>query len=183
MNFTYDGADLGKIIKSFSNNGDNFSLEYLDGSVSSYVCSNNNERQRIINLMIKQAEERQENINLDKLELRKKCDLIITAISSVVASVHINNNKQLLLVLLFLFVFINYEYKITNRKVKELKKYKLFLELLPYLEEVNNPEILKCVEFDKIYQKDLDITTLDEYSYSQVKTIYKTYNEKHKKNI
>lgn len=76
MTFTYDGSDLGQIIKRFSNDGINFYLEYLDGSISSYTRSNENERQRIINLMIHQARKRDEHINLNELEFRKKCSLI-----------------------------------------------------------------------------------------------------------
>ena len=61
------------------------------------------------------------------------------------------------------------------------KKYKLFLDLVDHLDNISDSEFLKCVEFEKLYQKQFDINTLDEYTYGDVKTIYKSYKLKQKK--
>lgn len=186
MNFTYEGADWGKVIKNFSNEGNNFRIEYLDNSVSSYTCSNENERQRIIGIMIEQAIVRDENFDLTKLEIRRICSLVATAVSLFGTLTAFKNSKQVyFLALMTLSACVINEFKTTNKEIKELKKYKLFLELASNLKEVNDSELLKCIEFDKIYQKHFDITTLDDHSYNQVKAIYKAYKTKckSKKNI
>jgi len=181
MNFTYEGADFGKTIKKFYKEGNGFYIEYLDNSFSYYTCYNEKEEQRIIDIMMKQAVERDENINLTKFEIKKICSLVAAIISLFGTITAFENNKQAyFLILMTLSAIVINEYKTTSKEIKELKKYKLFLELAPNLKEVNDPELLKCIEFDKIYQKHFDITTLDEHSYSQVKTIYKAYKAIHK---
>lgn len=181
MNFTYDGADLSKTIKALQNKGNSYSIEYLDDSSSHYFCSDSKELQRIKDLMIEQAIQRQKNMDIKTFDFIKNTYLGGSFISSLAISITQNQNKNALSCLFLIsLLFGIYKYRDSSKKIKELKKYKLFLELLPHLNEVNTSEILKCIEFDNIYQIPVDITTLDEYSYNQIKTIYKTYKEKSK---
>lgn len=176
MNFTYDEANLSKTIKKLQNNGDSYSIEYLDGSSSCYFCSNSNELQKIKDIMIEQAKERQENMDVKNFDFIKSTYLSGSVISSLAVSLAQNKNKNILSGFFLAFLLFNiYKYRDSSKKIKELKKYKLFLELLPNLNEVNTSEILKCIEFDNIYQVPIDITNLDEYSYNKVKKIYRTY--------
>lgn len=93
-----------------------------------------------------------------------------------------NNDKVFLSYFSVIFsTFGIYNYRSNNKKIIELKKYKLFLDLVDHLDDINDSEFLKCIEFEKLYQKQFDINTLDEYTYGDVKTIYKSYKLKQKK--
>ena len=63
MTFTYEGADLSKIIKKYFKNGNNYTIQYLDGTNFDYCSLASNEEQNIKCNMIKQAIERQVNIS------------------------------------------------------------------------------------------------------------------------
>lgn len=52
MTFAYDGADLSKIIGAFRIDGNNFNIYYLDATVSTYVCTDENEKQKIKKLCL-----------------------------------------------------------------------------------------------------------------------------------
>ncbi|MDO4963117.1 MAG: hypothetical protein Q4E75_03370 [bacterium] len=78
-------------------------------------------------------------------------------------------------------IYVTANNRKTKNQIKELKKYKLFLVLASDLENVNTSEVLRCVERNPKYQVPLDPTTLDVYSYSYVKRIYKNYKKNNKK--
>lgn len=57
--------------------------------------------------------------------------------------------------------------------IKEVKKSNLFLDMY---EELQTPEGKIAVEelnFDKIYSEELNVNTLDDFSYSEVKEVHK----------
>lgn len=173
MTFSYDGTDLSTIIKKYEQNGSNYSIEYLDGSMNNYVCYNTEEEDNIKKLMIEQLKERQDNINLDELYKLKNIEFLASIIGALGSSVFYNNKEYFLALLTFIFLTVNLKgYRNKNKKVKELKKAKLFLEMIGDLEKVNQSQILKIIEFDNIYQKELNINTLDEFNYYDVKRIY-----------
>jgi len=51
----------------------------------------------------------------------------------------------------------------------------LFFEMYNSLDEINKSEFMKCIEFENIYQKTLDIDTIDDFSYDEIKTLYRKF--------
>ena len=182
MTFTYEGADLSKIIKKYFKNGNNYTIQYLDGTNFDYCSLASNEEQNIKCNMIKQAIERQVNISTKSISTINYVSLLNSILSAIGTSIGIKNNKEILSIILFILLpFSLYNYKKSSSKLNELKKYRMFLELIDDLDKINNSQFLKCIEFDNYYQKQFDINTLDEYSYRDVKTIYKKFKEISKK--
>ena len=178
MTFTYDDANLGLVIKKFSYNGCNFYVEYLDGSSSEYYCSNENEYSRLMNLMLEQALERQEKMNSSHLEINKKLGNVIRLLLSYLTVLSLDRQKDLLALVAFVFLIIStVDVREKKKKIQELKKYQMFLDIVGKLDEVNETELLKCVEFEPMYQIPLNINTLDEYSYGEMKRIRKNFDE------
>ena len=52
----------------------------------------------------------------------------------------------------------------------------MFLEMAGDLKDKDQTELLKTVEFDTFYQRPLSIESLDEFTYGDVKLIYKKFN-------
>ena len=174
MNFTHSNADISKTIKNVSYDNYKYSITYLDGSNIEYINYNKNEYDRLKKIMIDQAIERQNNINIDDLRLKKGLS-VMSSITILAGYIKVKgiDNSSLTLLLIFLLLISIYNYKENSKKIKELKKYKLFLEMLDNIDYINNSNILKCIEPENIYQIPLDINTLDRYSYNNIKTIKK----------
>lgn len=174
MNFTHSNADKAKIIKEIEHQGCNYLVTYLDGKSAQYISYDENEYEKLRNIMIDQAIERQNNIDIDDLSFKKGLS-IMSSLVLLNGYIYVNgvDNSNITLLLILLLIICRYNYKENSRKLKELKKYKLFLEMIDDLDYINNSNILKSVEPENIYQIPLDINTLDRYSYSEIKTIKK----------
>lgn len=174
MNFISDKEDLGKIIKKYKVNGNNYHIDYMDGSESNFFCSNENYDKELRDIMIKQAIERQKEFDLKTISKQNLFNTILLLVNLSLMPCFINNNDSTIIALsILILVAIIYKRRKNKKQIKELKKYKMFLEMINDIEYINNAGVLKCIEFENIYQKPFDIDTLDEYSYSDVKTIYK----------
>lgn len=177
MTFTYLDADSSKIIKSFSVDGYNYTIIYLDGSVSQYTSYSENEKFRLTKIMLDQAIDRQENMDEKYLVKSMKVCYLNSILSAILGGFNLVNRNTIGAIIFIIKSLIELKYSMSiNKKVNELKKYKLFLEMVKDLDEINKSGILKCIEFENIYQIPLDITTVDEYSYSDIKKIYKKCN-------
>lgn len=181
MTFSYPDADLGQIIKSYRANGDNYHIEYLDGSVNDYICSDKDEERKILGIMFEQAIKRQEMFNEDdynfKTELWRAVK-ISGLVSFALSFTQKHFTASLITILLTLFAS---QMKYANNTVKkELYKYKYFLEMVKDKNYSDNPEIEDETEFDKIYYSPININTLDNYEYSDIKRIYKKYKKREK---
>ena len=178
MTFLSKEQDLSNTIKKHSNFGNNYHIEYMDGSICNYYSSMPTESNKIKQQMIDQAIERDKNINLPKMQTLKNIHLLTAVYSYMCASVLIDNNSQFFGFLLVLFMLINIQEGIKKAyKIRELKKYRKFLEMYKDIELVNDSEFLKCIEPENIYQKAFDIETIDSFTYGEVKTMYKKYTK------
>ena len=172
MTFTYEGADLSTTIKSFSKNGCNYHIVYMDGSESIYYCSREDEEERLYNIMLSQVLERNEKINLKELELSREILKIIMALSGYLFVLSLKEQEitySLISVLISLFSIKNFRER--RKKLKEIKKYQIFIEIMDRIKNVNEAELLKCIEFETFYQKPLNLSYLDEYSLGDMKRI------------
>lgn len=59
----------------------------------------------------------------------------------------------------------------------ELKKYRLFIDMMEELKTINISKLLECVEFEHMYQILLDLCHIDEYSYGDMKRIRKNLDK------
>lgn len=178
MKFLYPGADLSKIIKSFKQDGCLFTIEYFDGEVSSYYCSDPNRAQQIKNKMYNQALERQEIMTKNNNRLGETMILYSQIIFALGLVDNIKNERDFLTFLIALMMVINAYCQVQGVREKiELDKYRMFFELYNSLDEVNKSEFMKCIEFENMYQKQLDIDTVDDFSYSDIRTLYRKLNE------
>lgn len=180
MNFSYQGADTSKIIKKYKKDGHIYTIEYMNGDISSFCSTDENSEQKIIDTMVDQIIERQDKININLLNNIKNLGLCTSLFS--VASLYANfiNDKKELLLFPVLGLIIGI--KIYNDQVKnihELKKYKMFLEM------TNNSTMrivedkwLDYIELDKSCQIPLNINTIDDYSYKDIKLLSKKMKEK-----
>jgi hypothetical protein len=181
MNFTYDGADLSKIIKRYKKSQNEYLIEYLDGSFNRYISYKPDEEERIKKEMLEQAKQRTELYDTIFLNFTDKAYFIGSLISiSGLGFSFIKDEKDfkffwIIAIMISLNKFIK-----NGKKMKELEKYKLFLELIEELgeEELNSPEYTKCYECDNLYAKKLDIGSLDSFEYEDIKRIYEKYKSK-----
>lgn len=175
MTFTYIEADLRKIIKSYFRDGCNYEVEYLDGSIAKYYCSNELEESRLENLMLKQALERQEKVNVKEMEVYKELSRIAAYLSSIACVLSIEEQKSVFaLILGILCISSIKEFREKREMLNELKKYQIYIDIMDRIKEVNESELLKCIEFDNYYQIPLNLGTLDNYSLNDIKRIRKT---------
>lgn len=179
MTFTYYGADLSTTIKNYSKDGYSYHIEYLDGNSYGYDCYDEHESERLDRLMIEQALDRQ-GVLLNDNGLRIKKGLSITGIViSTCALTFFSNNSQIVLAAMALTgtFYAMMETRKSNVRLKELKKYKMFLDMHEDLYRVNESDLLTEIEPDRIYQTSLEINNIDKYSYSDMKVIYKKFNK------
>lgn len=183
MTFTYDGADLSTIIAGYKKDGHNYHIEYLDSSTTDYVSYDDNEEKKIINKMVQQAVDRKNNLNYEDETIKNYSYLAISAISEMSSLNCTKEERHFLAAMFFILSFSSFAFYVTEReKIKELKKYKMFLEMTKDNPSKGlNDEWLNYIECDKIYQIPMNINTLDNYNYSDVKYIYKKFNFKKNK--
>lgn len=180
MTFSYNGINKNKIIKRYERRNNEFLIEYLDFSCSYYSSDNPNEEQKIISLMLEQAKERQDSYNLYNLDT-ERIALIFGILTSFLGSLlFVRLDNDFVSQILFIVGCSETVGLIgKSRKVNELKKYKLFLELYSlYGERIkNDSKLLNCIECENTYQIPFDINHIDEYSLKDVKEISKKAKE------
>ena len=174
MTFTYEGADLSTTIKKVSKNGFNYHVEYMDGSENNYYCSNASEYEKLMNLMLAQIKLREEKMNLETLNFKQTIVRFVFLLSNYLNVLAISRQKDLISLISILIAIISLkDLNDVRKKIAELKKYRLFIDMMDELKTVNESELLECVEFDHMYQIPLDIYHIDEYSYGDMKRIRK----------
>ena len=154
MNFCYEGAELDKIIKRYKKDGNEYTILYMDGSVSSYFSNEENEENIIKEKMIEQAKERDAVYNLNQLQPVTNKNLVGVISSAIGLGVgEIADADLLKLAAIFLLGFNISNVNSNKKKINELKKYKLFLELLEKVgeKELNSPKYTRSYEFDNLY--------------------------------
>ncbi len=175
MNFSYNGADLSRIIKSYTKDGYAYEVEYMDGSDVTYISYNEEEVEKLKGIMIAQAKERDRVFSETGLSKIPGINVFLILVSYFGFNIAEIKESTLLKIICFCLLSANvYQINTKNNKRKELKKYKLFLELLDELgeKELNSPKYTKQY---KAYAKPLTIETIDSFDLKEIKSVYKTY--------
>lgn len=179
MNFTYEGADLSKTIKSYVNDNNNHYIEYLDGTSSLFHSESNKIEEQIKEEMVEQAIDREKNFKTENYKIRMRAGLLGTELSGLGTVMFANKYEGILsLIFISLSVVGLKTFKDNRKAIRELKKYKMFLEMYPYINESN--EWLYVIDPEPINLPPFDITTLDKYSYYAVKSLYEVFKIKQK---
>ena len=165
------------IIKYYKD-GCNYTVFYDDGDEINYYCSAEGHDKKIEEEMLEQIKKKYNLKKIKVLGLRNNLHLLTLAFSSMCCLMLKNQvSPNFSLFTSAIFGASLYGYLNSSRDLKEAKKYQMFLELFPNLQEVNKSDSLKEIEFDNLYQVPLGVNTIGEYSYGDVKTLYKKYND------
>lgn len=173
----YDGKELDeKIIGNYTFFGDDaIRVNYLftDEVINYYCVKARNIEAEISEIMMKQALDRDKELysSIYKETIKNIIEALSTVIPytmSRVIGVQFIGCLSFILGLVSLISFSN-----NYEKLKELKKYRLYFKIKDELEKDENSDITKIIEFDPIYRKPINIGSLDEFTYSDVKKLKK----------
>lgn len=177
MNFISKKMDPSETIKKYCKEGDIYFVQYMDETWNKYFCSSNKEEQRLQKTMLDQALKRQSDFDEEAYDynFKRNINLINLSVSALSLSAFVGNNKTFVFYFTLCFIIFNIIRSIINTsKIRELKKYKLFFELYNELDKINNSKLLKELEFDNFHREKISINTLDNYSYGDIKYLYKS---------
>ena len=178
MKFTFPNADLSKVIKRFTYEGNYFHVEYFDGSKCDYYCSDPYEESKIKNIMLNQAKERQKKMDNPHDKAGELMSLYAELILILGLQDNIKNGRDIMTYLCAIILIVNSDCQVHwIKEMIELKKFAMFLEMYESLDEINKTEFMKCIEFEPIYQRPLDIDTVDDFSYGDIKTLYRKFKQ------
>lgn len=177
MKFYEGPEDINDVIQCYYLEKGDMTIFYLSYRVVNITNITDEMKKEIDDLMLKQLQERNANVNLNTQNLKRVFDITLTALlsSSYLANIIKHNNIKAYLTLATLFglMYLSGQIISDNMKIEEVKKSKLFLDMY---EELQTPEGAKAVEelnFDKIYSKELNVNTLDYFSYGEIKEVHK----------
>lgn len=171
-----ENTDLSEIIKNYTRNNDHYKIEYLDGSISEYYNSDNKYEETLMYRMTKEALIRDKNL-YEKYKKYLKIDLLEFLLS--IFALGLSQNVKLIFCIAILYLpFLLAKSLKDITKYIELEKYHDYLSIREDLKKTENRDILDIIEFDKIYQKPLNITTVDDYSAINLKILKKEINRR-----
>jgi len=170
MTFTYDGADLSSTIKTFVYENGKYHVFFLDGSDIWYDATDV-EKEKLRNLMLEQAIDRDAKMQLELLQLKRLLIRLVFAFScfSIVLSASRRNELTTILSLLLNGISLSKAYDI-EKVINELKKYKMFMDIMEDLDRINDGEILESSDGADFHQP-LNLENLDKYTYNDMKRI------------
>lgn len=170
----YDGKENDReIIKDYSANNQYIKVNYLfDDSSFTYQYSKEKEDE-ITKQMIEQALKRDEEL-YDKLYKKTKEYFAQTLLSLITLIMSIKGEIQLTLCLSFIAGLIaSMNLTESYEKLKEMKKFRLYHSMKEKLDNPENKDITKIIEFDPMYRDPINMGTLDKFTYNDVKMIKK----------
>lgn len=175
----YEGEEkLSNVISSYSINDNNsLCIKYLDGSETIYNGCNKDVIEKINNLMLLQLIDSNNNFNIDKERGKYYFNFLFLLSFIGVYTAYCAKDRSYSFSMSTLFVltstFLAYEKRKANFRIKEYKKNEMFLEMYDKLKTPEGQKIVGELFFDKIYGMDLDVNSLDKFTYGEVKETYK----------
>ena len=169
MKFYTGPEDLKDVIERYIVIGNDMAVYYLNNRKVSIPNFTEEQREEIKKIMLQQLQERNESVNLRPYTLQKSFDtaVLTTLVGSYIANRIKFGTMKAYLTIGTIFGTIYLTNRILKEKaiIKEVKKSNL-----------QTPEGKIAVEelnFDKIYSEELNVNTLDDFSYSEVKEVHK----------
>lgn len=177
MKFYTGPEDLKDVIGSYYVAGSNMAIFYLNHRVKTIPNFTEEQREEIKQIMLKQLQERNANVDLRPYVLQKNFDAsLLTALTGLYIANRIKFDSVKTYLTIGTIIGTIYLTKRVLKEraiIKDVKKSNLFLDMY---EELQTPEGKNAVEelnFDKIYSEELNVNTLDRFSYGAVEEIHK----------
>ena len=177
MKFYTGPEELSNVIKFYFTMGSNMAVFYLDDRIEHIFNYTEEQKQKVQETMLKQLQERNESINLRPYTLQKNFDTVVltTLAGSYIANRIVFGNIETYLTIGTIFGTVYLTNRILKKRaiINDVRKANLFLDMH---EELQTPEGKIAVEelnFDKIYSEELNVNTLDRFSYGEVKEVHK----------
>lgn len=169
MKYYCGEEDLKYIIAGYKKINNKIIIRYLDNTTETITDINNNYEDILKTRMINQLIERNKSADIDYLKLRKYLDSMSFISIYILVLVSYFKTAGDIITPLNIANFITGGYAMSRSKtsintLKDIKKTNLFLEIYKYLEK-DDP---------------MNINTLDNYTYKQVKSVYKKVLKKQK---
>lgn len=176
MNF-YDGEeDLKDVIGRYLKLKDAIAVYYLNNSVRFVPNTKENENE-LRKIMLKQLQERNTNVNLKPFALQKGFDtslLTVLTCSYIVNYIKYDSVKSYLTICtIFGTIWLSSRIFKNKKVINEVKKSNLFLDMYDKLQSPEGINAVESLYFDKIYSNELNVNTLDDYSYKEVNEVHK----------
>lgn len=177
MKFYEGPEELNNVIGKYCVTGDSMVIFYLNHGPEVILDYTEKQEKEIRKIMLKQLQERNASIELRPYVLQKNFD---TALLTVLAGSYIANrivfgNIETYLTIGTIFGTVYLTNRIFKKRaiINDVRKANLFLDMH---EELQTPKGIDAVEelcFDKTYSEELNVNTLDNFSYGDVKEIHK----------
>jgi len=177
MTFCSEEQKESEIITKVVEHSNNYyTLEYLDGSSSSFYNSDIDFLKNIEEQMINQAKERNE-IDSCSLNINKWGSFIVSLVSINLTNVALKKDIFTIACIGFILsMYLINNFRKNSRQLKELKKYRILLE--NYNEFKDKPNISKLVEAEALYREPVNIFTIDKFSLYDMKVMKKGLKNK-----
>lgn len=180
MKFGYEGANLSELIRKYKVSNQMMAINFLDDKGSFIIPYNEEVEQQIQDYMIEQAKLRKENMDLNEYnnDLSRTVSLsLVGGGFSIFSTVGLITAEQIFTQSYFGSLLV-YAGAITilsslvaikqNKKVKELKKYDIYLSIREQLDNICDTKLYEGVSPKR---QSLNINTLDDYSLKELKDI------------
>ena len=172
----YEGKEneaIKEYTKEETKDGTWYEIIYLNNESDYYPNEDPNHELEIQERIIKQAIER-ENELLKKYNYKEIMSSIIFLMSLPTTCIGWTKGPLNLLIISGLISLLSGIKLIkTTRRLNDIKKYRMYLDMKDDLKKKENSNIYKLIEHEGCYQIDLDLTTIDKYRYGDVKTLKK----------
>ena len=173
----YEGKE-DTTIKEYTKEGTWYEIVYLNNESDYYPNEDPNHELEIQERILKQAIEREEEL-LKKYNKDEIISTILFLISLPTAYISMTKAPMIIFLVSSIVAFLSGKKLIKTRKrLKDIKKYRMYLDIKEDLEKKENSDIYDIIEFDKFLQVKLDLTTIDKYRYSDVKALKKEINRR-----
>lgn len=179
MKFYYDSEKLKDIIKNYEIIDNNMIVNYLDGSTMEMGLVTEEKIKSIEEKMISQLKERNSDmINTKYIKTLHTIDLTFLSLF-IISNIDLKINDGIVeqdafkIVTMACVLCLFYDLIVETRKLNDIKKTNLFLDIYDTL---NTPEAQLAISSllgDSLYNKELTINTIDDYSYGTIKQIHK----------
>ena len=174
----YDEGKENETIKNYTKDGIWYEIVYLNNESDYYPNEDPNHELEIQERILKQAIEREEEL-LKKYNKDEIISTILFLISLPTAYISMTKAPMIIFLVSSIVAFLSGKKLIKTRKrLKDIKKYRMYLDIKEDLEKKENSDIYDIIEFDKFLQVKLDLTTIDKYRYSDVKALKKEINRR-----
>lgn len=177
MKFYEGPEELNNVIGRYYVAGDSIVIFYLNHGSEVILDYTGEQEKEIRKIMLKQLQERNASIDLRPYVLQKNFDTVVltTLAGSYIANRIVFGNIETYLTIGTIFGTVYLTNRIFKKRaiINDVRKANLFLDMH---EELQTPEGAKAIEelnFDKIFSKELNVNTLDNFSYGEIKEVHK----------